>query len=217
MKFLIVDDHPVFRQGLCALLMQFDPDATITEAQDAAEAVLLIAQGAEVDLVILDMFMPGLSGFEAIAEVSRKRPNTRIIVLSSSEDVRNARRALEAGAHGYVPKSASHFVLLSAVRLVINGDLYVPPLILDRAVEDEDTNAGPKGLTLRQIEILNFMNHGTPNKVIARRMGVAEKTVKAHITAMFRILNVINRTQAVAVGRKAGLIQDKATDFDVEQ
>ncbi len=212
MKLLIVDDHPFLRDGLAALLMQVGPDTTVLQARDASEGIALVDDHLDLDVIILDLAMPGMEGLHALSEFGRKRPDLPVIVLSSSEDPRDVRRALASGALGYVPKSASQHVLLSAIRLVLNGDLYVPPLILDEKFNTtirRTTNAEGESsrlLTARQIEILKLVSEGKPNKTIAAALALSEKTVKAHITAIFKALNVVNRTQAAAAGREQGII-----------
>jgi two-component system nitrate/nitrite response regulator NarL len=212
MKLLIVDDHPVLRDGLAALLLQLGPDTTVLQARDASEGIALVESHIDLDVIILDLAMPGMKGLQALSEFGHKRPDLPVIVLSSSEDPRDVRQALASGALGYVPKSASQQVLLSAVRLVLNGDLYIPPLILDdpsSAIEREISGADgsrDRLLTARQIEILILLSEGKPNKTIAAALTLSEKTVKAHISAIFKTLNVVNRTQAAIAGRKAGII-----------
>jgi two-component system nitrate/nitrite response regulator NarL len=211
MKLLIVDDHPVLREGLAALLRQAGPETDVLLASDAGEGLALVELHADLDAVVLDLMMPGMDGWRAITEFGRKRPELPVIVLSSSEDPQDARKALALGALGYVPKSASQHVLLSAIRIVLNGDLYVPPLVLNAPADAEARRSGraePNAtrLTTRQIEILTMLSKGQPNKTIAATLDLSEKTVKAHITAIFRALNVVNRTQAASVGREVGLI-----------
>jgi two-component system nitrate/nitrite response regulator NarL len=212
MKLLIVDDHPFLRDGLAALLMQIGSDTTVLQARDASEGIALVDNHHDLDVVILDLAMPGMEGLQALSEFGRRRPDLPVIVLSSSEDPRDVRRALASGALGYVPKSASQHVLLSAIRLVLNGDLYVPPLILDAkvgAIARRTLSAEGEGnrlLTARQIEILTLVSEGKPNKTIAAALALSEKTVKAHITAIFKALNVVNRTQAAVAGREQGII-----------
>ena len=211
MKLLIVDDHPVLREGLAALLRQAGPGAEILQACDASEGLALVEDHVDLDVVVLDLMMPGMDGWRAISEFGRKRPELPLIVLSSSEDPQDARKAMALGALGYVPKSASQHLLLHAIQTVLNGDLYVPPLVLNElagATERRGAMAEPRAarLTGRQVEILSMLSGGQPNKTIAAQLDLSEKTVKAHITAIFRALNVVNRTQAAAVGREAGLI-----------
>jgi two-component system nitrate/nitrite response regulator NarL len=213
MKLLIVDDHPVLRQGLAALLRQAGPDMHPLEASSAAEAFRLADEHADLDIVILDLIMPGMDGLQALAEFGRRRPDLPVVVLSSSEDPQDARRALSSGALGYVPKSASQHTLVAAIRLVMDGELYIPPLIM-AAMDDEGVSGGaapparPGGadLTQRQIDVLRLLSEGHSNKAIAIRLDLSEKTVKVHVGAIFRALQVANRTQAANAGRASGLI-----------
>jgi two-component system, NarL family, nitrate/nitrite response regulator NarL len=210
MKVLVIDDHPVIRAGLSALLCQLGSDTTVLQAGDAEQALGIAGQHPDLDIVVLDLMMPGLGGFPVIAEFGRIRPDLPILVLSSSEDPQDARKAFAHGALGYVPKSAGQNTLLAAVRLVLNGDLYVPPLILTEPPSTYlprlSPSAGGAVLTDRQIDVLRRLGEGQSNRTIALELGLSEKTVKAHVTAIFRALNVVSRTQAAAAGREAGLI-----------
>ena len=210
MKILIVDDHPVFRDGFAALLKHAADGTSVYQAGCVADGLELVGRHEDLDVLVLDLFMPAVGGFPAIVEFGRARGDLPIIVLSSSEDPKDVRRALSMGALGYVPKSASPQALLAAIQLVMNGDIYVPPLIL--ADPGGATVGGPGQpdigdvLTRRQIDVLCLLAQGLPNKTIAAKLELSEKTVKAHITAIFRVLNVVNRTQAASAGRAAGLI-----------
>ncbi|CAB3793479.1 Transcriptional regulatory protein DegU [Paraburkholderia ultramafica] len=215
MKILIVDDHPVFRDGISALLTQDSLDAVVLQAGSGAEALMLVNEHADLDVVLLDLMLPGAGGLQVITEVAELRPELPVIMLSSSEDPHDARDAFAHGALGYVPKSSSRYALLSAIKLVLNGELYVPTLVLDAGIDAPATVLAPASaaqeegiavLTQRQIEVLRLIGDGCPNKKIATGLGLSEKTVKAHITAIFKALKVANRTQAAAAGRKAGLI-----------
>lgn len=212
MKLLIVDDHAVLREGLAALLQQIGPDTIVVQAREASEAIALLGGNPDLDVILLDLNMPGMKGLDALSEFGRTRPDIPVIVLSSSEDPLDVRKALAAGALGYVPKSASQRVLLSAIELVMKGELYVPPLVLEgsrgiaQSVGQKRGNRPEHALTARQVEILKCLSEGAPNKSIAKALGLSEKTVKAHITAIFKTLNVENRTQAAVTGRNAGLI-----------
>src|SRR5262245_56923921 len=212
MNVLPIYDHPVLREGIAALLRQAGPDTVVHQGGDVAGALQLAAERADLDVIVLDLMMPGMGGMEAIAEFGRIRPDVPVIVLSSSEDPRDARKALAQGALGYVPKSASQHTLLSAIRRVLNGELYVPPLILNDIADAGSHRLGQPGrgggsaLTDRQIDVLKRLSDGQPNKIIAHELELSEKTVKAHITAIFKALNVVNRTQAAPVGKQRGLI-----------
>lgn len=201
MKLLIVDDHPILREGLAALLRQAGPRATVLQA-DGVEACLDLLSGhADLDAVLLDLMMPGPGGLPAIAEIAARRPGLPVIVVSSSEDAEDVRRALVAGARGYVPKSANPQTLLAALQFVLAGNVYVPPLVL--AAPDAVPESG---LTARQVDVLKLLGDGRSNKEIGRRLDLSEKTVKAHVTAIFRALNVVNRTQAVSAAQRRGLL-----------
>jgi DNA-binding NarL/FixJ family response regulator len=130
MKILIVDDHPIYRKGLIALLDQMEPDTALPRANDGAQALALIAEHDDLDVVILDLVIPGMDGLRAIAEFGKIRPELPVIILSSSENPADVRAALANGALGYVPKSTAEHTLLSAIRVVLNGDIYVPPFVL---------------------------------------------------------------------------------------
>jgi two-component system, NarL family, nitrate/nitrite response regulator NarL len=212
MKILIVDDHPIYRKGLIALLDQMEPDTALLQANDAAQALALIAENDDLDVVILDLVIPGMDGLRAIAEFGKIRPELPVIILSSSENPADARAALANGALGYVPKSSAEHTLLSAIRIVLNGDIYVPPFVLLQTksghLADLKIESSPDRpvLTDRQTEVLRRISAGQLNKMIAVELGLSEKTVKSHITAIFRALNVTDRSRAVAVAREAGFI-----------
>lgn len=211
MKLLIIDDHPVMREGLAALLQQAAERIEVVQAASSAEGLVLAGRHDDLDAILLDLAMPGGGGVEAIRALGERRPDVPVIVLSSSEDPGDVRRALSLGALGYVPKSAPPMTLLSALRLVLSGNIYVPPLVLATvAAEKHDrpparASAAPK-LTERQLEILRQLGRGLSNKEIGRELDIAEKTVKAHVAAIFKALNVVSRTQAVGVARASALI-----------
>ncbi len=211
MRFLIVDDHAVLRSGLVALLQQAEPDGFALEACNAAQGLQLAAAHADLDAVFLDLEMPGLGGIQAIEEFGKRRPDLPVIVLSASEDPGDVRRALAAGALGYIPKSSHATTLLAAVHLVLQGGVYVPPLVLNDASPEQIqvppvTPSPPHGrLTERQREVLQFIVQGRSNKEIAIALDLSEKTVKVHVSGLFKALNVVNRAQAAVAARQAGL------------
>jgi two-component system nitrate/nitrite response regulator NarL len=128
MKLLVIDDHPIVLEGFAALLQQIGADTTVLTARDAKKGLSILDEHSDLDVVLLDLLLPGFSGHLAITEFGRRRPALPVIVLSSSEDVGDVRKALTAGALGYVPKSASPKTLLSAIRLVLDGEIYVPAM-----------------------------------------------------------------------------------------
>ena len=202
MKMLVVDDHAVLRQGLTALLKDSGLAQDVLQAADRAEGLALLAANSDLDAVLLDLKLPDSEGLSAITAFARASPATPIIVVSASEDPGEARRALDMGALGYVPKSAPADTLVSAVRLVLAGGVYVPPLVLN-ATPGEGSRW--ETLTPRQREVLAAVAAGLSNKEIGLRFNLSEKTVKVHVGAIFRALDVANRTQAATAARAAGL------------
>ena len=211
MKLLVVDDHPLFRDGLAALLRQANPDTQVFQACDGESGMEMAQARSDLDAVFVDLVMPGLAGEAAVKEFARRRPELPVIVLSSSENPNDVKRVLNAGALGYIPKSASPQTVLSALQLVLTGNIYVPPF-LARATEasaNQPEAASPASalthLTERQLDVLKHVRDGMSNKEISARLGIAEKTVKAHIAAIFKTLNVVNRTQAANAAREMSL------------
>ena len=214
MKLLIVDDHAILREGLVALLRQFEQGADVLQASDATEGLRLAEAHPDLDAVFLDLNMPDQGGMEVIPVFVRRCPQLPVIVLSSSEDPGDVRLALKSGAFGYVPKSASPRNILSALRLVLSGEIYVPPLMLEPrpvAVDGTARAVAEPGerLTERQTEVLRLLCRGLSNKEISRALELSEKTTKSHITAIFKALGVVNRTQAAAAAQRAGIVTDQ--------
>jgi two-component system, NarL family, nitrate/nitrite response regulator NarL len=209
MKLLIVDDHSMVRESLAALLGRPGSAVEVLQAGDAAEGLALVEGHADLDAVLLDLNMPGQDGIAALRGIADRRPDLPVILMSSSEDPADIRRGLAAGALGYLPKSASPQTLMSALRLVLAGEIYVPPIMLKETVAGtSDRDAGAKdgaggGLTERQIDVLRLL---LSNKEIGRELQVAERTVKAHVTAIFKSLRVINRSQAIEAAQHGKLI-----------
>ena len=210
MKLLVVDGHLIARDELAAQFAQLRPETIVLQARDLTEALALVAEHLDLDVVVLAVPAAAAAGLEAIDEFDRARADLPVIVLSPSESARDAREALARGAFGYVPKSAGPRTLLSAIRLVLDGEQYVPPLILEESPEaaaaEAQGRAGRWALTNRQIDVLRRLSDGQSNKTIARDLGLSEKTVKAHVTAIFKALNVADRAHATAAGRRAGLV-----------
>lgn len=211
MQLLIVDDHRVVREGVAAMLMQgFGGTTHVHHAPNLATALRIVAEHDDIQLVLLDLFLPGdggpNAGFAGIEAFGRAAPQLPIVILSSSEDPRDVRRALASGALGYIPKSANPDTLTAALDLVLKGEVYVPPFILDDAGSPRLRYPGvAAGLTERQCEVLALIVRGHSNKQIARTIRISEKTVKAHVTAIFKTFGVINRTQAAGMARALGL------------
>jgi two-component system nitrate/nitrite response regulator NarL len=205
MKILVVDDHPMFREGLASVLRQWPAVSSVLQASDGELALGLVAAQPDVAAVIVDLRMAGTGGLVVVAQLRRLRPDLPVLVLSSSEEPDDVRRALAAGAAGYCPKSAAPATLLAALQLVLAGQVYVPPLMAQAPAPPAATGDG-SGLTPRQREVLQQLCLGQTNKQIARILAMQEKTVKGHVSAIFKALNVVHRLQAVEAARNAGLV-----------
>jgi DNA-binding NarL/FixJ family response regulator len=208
MKTLIVDDHPLFRAGLAALL-RTDPDSRVLEGADREAGLALAASHPDLDLILLDLGLPDGGGPDAIPRFRLARPDVPVVVLSASEDPNDVRRSLAAGALGYIPKSSKPGQLLAALRFVMEGNIYVPPIAVLSADASPPEPGRPSRvglLTERQLEVLRALRRGLSNKEVARELGVSDKTVKAHLSAIFQVLEVGNRTDAAAAARARGLI-----------
>ena len=206
MEFLIVDDHAVVREGVAAVLRQGYSGVTILQAPDGEAALAAVGEHPDIDMVFLDLMLPGPGGMAALADLGDRHPGIPVMMLSSSEAPGDVRRALALGALGYVAKSANPATLLAAVNLVLAGEIYVPPFMAREGAGAGSTREGVEGLTARQVDVLKLIAEDIPNKEIAYRLGLSEKTVKAHATAVFRVLNVAGRAQAARAARDAGMI-----------
>ncbi len=214
MKILIVDDHPLVRDAVARILRERE-DTTVLEAADAARADACIDENEDLDLVVLDLRLPDRDGLELLADIRERRPAVSVVVLSASHDRKEIARALHLGALGFIPKSADRAVMVRAFELVFSGGVYVPPeLVVPRySAPERTTSAGDAslraaiGLTERQLDVLALMMEGKSNKGICRALNIAEPTVKNHVTAILKALEVQNRTEAVIAARKLGLVR----------
>ena len=213
MHLLIVDNHGLFRQGLKLLLAGLAQSVEFHEADGVSSALAFAEQpdGPRADLVLLELDLPGCSGTQALEAVRRALPQARFVVLSGADHPGLIRRAIDKGASGFVSKASSTPVLLAALQLVMSGGIYLPLDVLREAESPEapiarrSRRALLSQLTLRQREVLIGLMQGKPNKAIAREIGISESTVKLHMSTMFRVLGVRNRTQAAYVGAQLGL------------
>jgi DNA-binding NarL/FixJ family response regulator len=198
MKVLLIDDHPLFRQGLRTLLLPLDAELEIDEAGACAEALERLAT-AVYDLVLLDLKLPGQSGLDALEALREAAPAAPIVVLSGEDDPRTLRGAIDRGAMGFIPKSSTQELLIQALRLVLAKGIYLPPAALD------GMDADLPSLTPRQLEVLRCVIQGLPNKVIARVLDISDWTVKQHVSEVLHRLGARNRTEAVYAAAKSGL------------
>lgn len=212
MKILLADDHPLVREGIKLLLLRLDQCADIVEAHDYLHALRCADEHEDLQLIILDRSMPGMDGSGGLRAVRERLPDTPVVVLSASEDPEHVREALECGARGYISKSCAREIMLSAMRLVLSGGTYLPPTLLQRrgtappAAAGGDAASAQPELTTRQLEVFALLIQGKTNKMIARILDISEATVRTHINAIFKALKVNNRTEAVHVATRSGLI-----------
>jgi len=213
-EILVVDDHVLIREALRGVLKEVKGDATVLEASSCSRAMQVIAEHPDLDLILLDLNLPDRDGFSVLTELGERYPAISVVVLSAQQDRGSVVRALDLGALGFIPKSGQREVMAKALQLVFAGGTYIPPEILapdqasaQRADEKQPAANRPSvspadlGLTERQVEVLSLMMQGKSNKAICRVLNLAEPTVKNHVTAILKALEVSNRTEAViAVG-----------------
>lgn len=208
MKILLADDHPLFREGIKPVLRKLDTHAEIIETRDYPSAFEATHHARELDLALIDLCMPGMPGVEGIIRYRAAFPAVPVVVVSASEQLDDIQKLLGAGALGYLGKSASSEVILGALRLVLAGGVYLPPSLLEQAGGDEGIGkelGRNTTLTRRQIQVLRQLADGKTNKQIATSLKVTEGTIKIHMAAIFRVLKVNNRTEALLVAQKMGL------------
>jgi DNA-binding NarL/FixJ family response regulator len=202
---LVVEDHPLYRDALSHVLQRIFGADGVRTASTAEEGLKAAASSiAELRLVLLDPGLPGLQGCEAIAAFRRALPQVAVVAISASDDRREAAAALRCGAAAFVSKAASTEVVSEVVRRVLSGELKEPLWISGSGAEGA-CEAPAEDLTPRQVEILALLCQGHPNKEIGLRLGLAEVTVKMHVSSVFKVLGVANRTQAVLEARRRGL------------
>jgi len=206
MRILLCDDHALFREGLEMVIRQLDTDVELVGVGDAEEALECVAADDDLDLVLLDIALPGMDGFAALGRLRRDHPSVPVVLLSASESPADVRSALERGASGFIPKSTRGSVLLGALRLVLSGGVYVPELMLDAP---RPTPPRPDAeLSPRQIEVLRLLARGLTNKEISNVLEIADGTVKSHIVRIYDLLDVTNRTEAAMRMRELSLGDD---------
>ncbi|HWP10373.1 MAG TPA: response regulator transcription factor [Ramlibacter sp.] len=201
MHILIVDDHPLFREGLKTLLMALAPAVRISDAGTVAQAIAVSAADAP-DLILLDMNLPGPSRLDALRQVKAAHEAASVVVVSGDEDPALIRRAIDEGAAGYIPKTSDASLTVQALRLVLANGIYLPRAALTAAaqVQSSAESSKPAGLpefSGRQLAVLKCLLQGKANKVIARELDIAEGTVKAHLWAIYQALGVNSRAQAM--------------------
>lgn len=200
-RILIVDDHPIVRVGLAAIIDAQRGMKIVGQAGTAAEAVRLF-QSANPDITLMDLRLPDSSGVEAIRSICATNPNARIVVLTTYEGDEDIHQALEAGARGYLIKGMSHELLLQALHRVHAGHRFLPPVVTQTLA----SRLPGSNLSQRELDVLQLVFAGKSNREIADDLGLKESTVKSYVSDILVRLNVNDRTQAVVEGLKRGLV-----------
>lgn len=207
MKIILADDHTLFRDGFVLLLKQLEADAEVITAGSLEEALEQVRAHPDADLLLLDLQMPGMQGLMSVQAVMHDFPSLPVAILSASDSRQVMEALLTAGAAGFIPKSSSAQVMLSALKLILAGGVYLPAQLLDSGQGAAGAAAAKGGpLTPRQLDVLRLLCEGKSNKLICRELDLGEGTVKAHIAAIFRALNVNNRTEAALEAKRLGLL-----------
>jgi DNA-binding NarL/FixJ family response regulator len=211
-RFIIVDDHPLFRGALSQALRASFESAEVLEAGSLDELIDCLSQGGETDLILLDLSMPGVHGVSGLLYLRAQHPEVPVVIVSASDDGGTIRQCLDCGASGFIPKSQPVESIREAIRKIMGGAVWLPP--------DVDLGSLPSGestelvsrlstLTPQQVRVLMMLGEGLLNKQIAFKLGVSEATIKAHVSAILQKLGVDSRTQAVIAINKIGSASDR--------
>jgi DNA-binding NarL/FixJ family response regulator len=218
MKIMLVDDHALFREGLRYVLQQLPEAVEVLEAGNFHDGLRLAEQYPELDLALLDLNMPGSEGPVSIKFFHQRYPHIPIVVVSGEDNRGIMEKVMNYGAMGFVCKNSTAPVMLSALNLVLSGGVYIPPQILQQHVAEEprpremeridrrSLRTNEYGLTARQMEVLKHLASGMSNKEIAQAVSLAEGTVKIHVAAIYQLLRVNSRMEAVRAAEQLGLI-----------
>ena len=215
MKILVVDDHPLIREALKQVLSTLDSDIQVLEAQSAREGFAVAKAHPDLHLILLDLGLPGEDGLESLPLLRERAPQVPVVVFSASDHPDVVKRAIDAGAMGFIPKTSSNALLVNALRFVLAGGVYLPLEVLRQpssassgiAESPPGGSSGFRelGLTQRQAQVLALLVQGKSNKLICRELNLAEGTVKVHVAAVLKTLGVASRTQAVLAVSRLGI------------
>jgi two-component system, NarL family, response regulator len=200
-RILIVDDHPIMRVGIAAIIEATPDMTTVAQAGSGEEAIELFEKHLP-DITLMDLRLPGISGVDAIRTLMGRHPNAKFVVLTTYEGDEDIHQALAAGARSYIIKGMPHEALVSALRRVHTGGRFLPPPV-SRALNSRIPNSD---LSAREREVLELIVRGRSNKEIASDLGITESTVKCHVSVILMRLNVTDRTQAVVTALQRGLV-----------
>jgi DNA-binding NarL/FixJ family response regulator len=223
-KVLMADDHALFRDGMRYVLQQLADEVEILDSGNFQEALQLMHENPDVDLALLDLNMPGSEGVTSIRYFHLRYPDIPLVVVSGSDHRDDIESVMEYGAMGFISKTSSSKIMLSALRMVLEGGIYLPPQLLQQAVSNTDQGevqankhsqrAAKYGLTARQLEVLVYLAGGLANKEISKQMNLAEGTVKIHTAAIYQALHVSSRLEAVSAARRLGFLPPTSADAE---
>lgn len=208
LKLLVVEDHAMVREALLQTLKGLEADAVTLGAADAASALEVLAVYDDIDMVLLDLMLPDTSGMAVLGVLRKRFPAIPVVIVSALDDAEIVGRALRQGAAGFIPKSSSTAVMLSALRDVLAGEVYLPPRLreqLERERGRGKTAAERFGLTAGQARVLDLLAQGKTNRQIADMLAVTEGTVKIHVSAILKAMKVANRSQALLLSKREKL------------
>lgn len=207
---VITDDHPLFRGALKQAVSSLLPGAQVIEASGMDELKGTLSSHRGVDLILLDLTMPGVQGFSGLVHLRAQHPDVPVVIVSANDEPMVIRRAIDFGASGFIPKSVNVELIGAAIQTVLDGGCWTPPDVDLTATEDKETADLVRRLgtlTPQQVRVLSMLSEGLLNKQIAYELSVSEATVKAHVSAILDKLGVDSRTQAVIVAAKIGVSQ----------
>lgn len=210
-RILIADDHPMVRDALRNAVLYSCQATDVTEADGLDAVMRALEERGDMDLVLLDVNMPGMNGLGGLRALRQRFPATPVVVVSAHEERRMVREAMECGAAGFIPKSTPRDAIAAALRQILNGELYIPPQADDAQSVEEDAEDAETAdiarriatLTAQQQRVLEMLGTGKLNKEIAFDLSITETTVKAHVSAILQKLKVYSRTQAVVIANRA--------------
>ena len=204
MKLILADDHVLVRDALSLLLTHGDAEFMILQAGNFPDAIELLKNNADTDLILLDVYMPGMKDMSVVRHLKESHPQVPVVLMSGRVSQKIVTRAFDLGADGFIPKTLNGEALISVLRMVKSGVRYVPEVVLERS---DSCDSVQYNMSKREFEVLGQLFSGFSNKVIAQNMQVEVSTVKLHLRSLFKKLGVKNRTEAVIVARNKGLHQ----------
>lgn len=214
-KVLMVDDHALFRDGMRYVLQQLADEVEVIDSGNFVDGMKQAAANPDLDLALLDLHMPGSEGVKSIQDFHERNPSIPLVVVSGSDQREDIEKVMEYGAMGFISKMSSSKIMLGALRMVMDGGVYLPPQLLQQAMVGLDQGApldkrsdrqNKNGLTTRQMQTLQLLAEGLSNKEISQRMNLAEGTVKIHTAAVYQALRVNSRLEAVSAARRMGFL-----------